>query len=287
MKCVIPMLLLICLGCAPSPNEKPSGSPPPPEMTHHSHELHQVGGMAGQLMVSTDPAVVQAGQPTQLNLMIHDDNGAMIRDFEVFHERKVHLMVVSAGLDQFAHIHPDLDAAGNLTISHVFPTGGKYRLYADYQPAGKPQAIALAEIQVTGDTPPVPALVPNVPGLIQGPGLQADITLTPAKPGEGTPITFRLLDAMNQPVTNLQPYLGAMGHLVILSADGKHYVHAHPVEGLSSPGEVQFAAHFPHAGLYKGWGQFQRADTVETVPFVVQVDESGGIAQPRMETHGR
>lgn len=269
------VLLALGVGCSSQPS-KPAEPPPAshshPGDTHQGHDMSQMGGRAGTLMVTTDPAAVQAGQPTRLSLMIHDDSGAMLREFEVVHEQKVHLMVVSAGLDQFAHIHPAIDSAGNLTISHVFPTGGTYRLYADYKPVKKPQSTAIAELQVLGDSPPAPALIPNAPGSVTGMGLNAHIAIPRAKAGEVTKITFELLDSRNQPVTDLQPYLGAMGHLVILSADGKLYVHAHPDEGQTPTGVVQFAAHFPQPGIYKAWGQFQRADQVNTVPFVLQVD---------------
>jgi hypothetical protein len=50
-----------------------------------------------------------------------------------------------------------------------------------------------------------------------------------------------------------------MGHLVIISADGKHYVHAHAVERKFANAVVEFAAHFTQAGIYKAWGQFQRS----------------------------
>jgi hypothetical protein len=204
--------------------------------------------------------------------MIHDAGGAMLKDFEVVHEKRIHLIVVSDGLDQFAHIHPDIDSAGNLTVTHTFPTGGKYRLYADYKPVGKDQAYAIAEVKVIGDAPPAPELIPNAPGKVAGTGLNAKIAIPKAKAAEETKITFSLLDSMDKPVTDLQPYLGAMGHLVIISADGKLYVHAHAVEGKSANGVVQFAAHFTQAGIYKAWGQFQRAGQVYTVPFVLKVD---------------
>jgi hypothetical protein len=196
----------------------------------------------------------------------------MIKDFEVVHEQKIHLIVVSDGLGQFAHIHPDIDSVGNLTVTHAFPTGGKYRLYADYKPVGKDQATAMAEVTVIGDSAPAPELIPNAPGKVAGTGLNANVTFPKARAAEVTTITFGLLDLMDKPVTDLQPYLGAMGHLVIISADGKLYVHAHAVEGKSANGVVEFAAHFTQAGIYKAWGQFQRAGQVHTVPFVLKVD---------------
>jgi len=69
-------------------------------------------------------------------------------------------------------------------------------------------------------------LSPDVPGKVKGDGLDADVAVTGGKVGSPTGISFRLMDPAGQPVSDLQPYLGAMGHLVILSADGKVYVHA-------------------------------------------------------------
>ena len=87
-----------------------------------------------------------------------------------------------------------------------------------------------------------------------------------------TPIVFDLSDEHGQPVNDLEPYLGAMGHLVILSADGKQFVHAHPDAAAEKSNKVKFGAHFPNAGIYKGWGEFQRAGTVHTIPFVIEVN---------------
>jgi hypothetical protein len=266
------VLLVLLAGCSSKNEEKHPGGHQQTDDAHKGHDMSKMGALAGTLMVKTDPAEVKAGQPTKLSLMIHDAGGAMVKDFAVVHEKRIHLIVVRDGLDRFAHIHPDIDSAGNLTVTHTFPTGGKYRLYADYKPVGKDQANAIAEVKVIGDAPPAPELIPNAPGKVSGTGLNAKIAIPKAKAAEETKITFSLLDSMDKPVTDLQPYLGAMGHLVIISADGKLYVHAHAVEGKSANGVVQFAAHFTQAGIYKAWGQFQRAGQVYTVPFVLKVD---------------
>jgi hypothetical protein len=267
------VLLVLLVGCSSKQEEKHPGSHPPTGDSHKGHDMSKMGGMAGTLMVKTDPAEVKAGQPTKLSLMmIHDAGGAMVTDFEVVHEKRIHLIIVREGLDQFAHIHPAIDSSGSLTVTYAFPTGGKYRLYADYKPVGKDQTTATAEVKVIGDSPPAPDLIPNAPGKVVGTGLNADIAIPKARAAEETKITFALLDSMDKPITDLQPYLGAMGHLVIISADGKLYVHAHAVEGKSASGVVEFAAHFSQAGIYKAWGQFQRAGEVCIVPFVVKVD---------------
>jgi len=224
------------------------------------------------LMVRTEPAAIKAGEPIKLNLMIHDSTGAMIKDFETVHEMKVHLIIVRDGLDRFAHIHPEIDRDGNITATFTFPTAGKYRLYADHKPAGKDPAVAIAEVNVAGTPPASPELVPNAPGRVKGDELGADITIEKAKAGETTRIAFALFDAAGKPIADLQPYLGAMGHLVVLSADGQQYVHSHPLETQSSGSTVAFEAHFPYPGIYKGWGQFRRSNTAYNIPFVVKVE---------------
>lgn len=271
MKQIAPIVIFaVLVGCTAHKEDQHSASHQKKgDDPHAGHGMTNTGAM---LMVKTDPAEVKAGQPATLRLMIHDAEGAMIKDFETVHEKIIHLIIVREGLDQFAHIHPEVDAAGNITAAFTFPTGGKYRLYADHKPAGKDQATVSAEVQVSGDSPPAPELTPNAPGKVTGAGLHADVSMGNAKVGGATRITFRLMDSSDKPVADLQPYLGARGHLVILSADGTQYVHAHPAEEKETNGTVAFEAHFSRPGIYKAWGQFQRAGQVHTVPFVMKVN---------------
>ena len=273
------LALVGCLGCSkqeqPKQEEAIHGDHPktvPGKQMADEHGGHKGDRAEAMLMVKTQPTVIKPGEPVKLNLMIHDGAGAVVKDFETVHEKKLHLIVVRDGLDRFAHIHPEIDSVGNITSTFIFLTAGKYRLYADHKTPGKNPMAAIAEVDVAGTPPPKPELIPNAPGRVTGDALAADIAIEKAKTGETTRISFALLDAAGKPVSDLQPYLGAMGHLVVLSSDGKQYVHSHPLEGKSSGGAIAFEAHFPHPGLYKGWGQFQRSNTVHDVPFVVMIE---------------
>jgi hypothetical protein len=264
------LFVVTLIGCSSHPegshqsgHQKPGGD---------EHAGHSGGHGNAMLMVQTDPAPVAAGKPTTLKLMIYDAGGAVVKDFDDVHEQKVHLIIVRDGLDQFAHVHPAVDAAGNLTVTFTFPTGGTYLLYADHQPSGGKQATAMAELKVAGEAPSAPSLMPDVPGKVKGAGLNAQIAVDNARAGRQTTIRFELTDPAGKPVTGLQRYMGAMGHLVVLSSDGKQYVHAHPADDKSTSGNfVTFQAHFTQAGLYKGWGQFRWKDQIRVVPFVVKV----------------
>lgn len=224
------------------------------------------------LMVETSPTSVAAGKTTNLKMMIHGADGKMIKEFAVVHEQKLHLILVRDGLDQFAHLHPEVDSMGNITTAYTFPTGGTYRLYADHQAVGGSPSTAIAEVKVAGEAPPIPALKTDVPGKVKGDRLDAAVSISGLKSGSETTIRFEITDPAGTPVKDLQPYMGAMGHLVVISQDGKRYVHAHPSEDKeSATNVVAFQAHFMQDGLYKGWGQFKRQGQVHLVPFVLQV----------------
>lgn len=264
------------VGCTTAEN-KPEHEPAAASRHEHdgadAHAHHGTGQSESELIVATTPAPARAGEPTRLRLMIHRPDGSMVDAFDVSHEKQVHLIVVRDGLDEFAHLHPAVDAAGNIQIEHTFPVGGVYFVYADHKPQGELQSTARAKIEIEGETPLAAELIPDIPGEVASEDLRAVVSVATTGDSLAKSIAFDLRDSAGRPVSDLEPYLGAMGHLVILSADGAEYVHAHPAdEPASDAGRVTFEAHFTKGGLYKGWGQFQRAGKVSTVPFVLNVE---------------
>jgi hypothetical protein len=271
----IPLLAAAIAGCGQKP-----GNPTAPDHTHGSGETkphsHGVDPHAGHNAMVTNLELqtregLKAGSPTTLHFTIPGAKGVPIKDFAVSHDAKVHLILIRQGLDQFAHVHPTLDTAtGNLSAEYTFPAGGIYHLFADYQEPGQRMMTATARVEVAGDAPAASELKPNVPGLLQGNGIAARVTVDGAKAGAEAKVRFEVLDG-DKPVTDLEPYMGAMGHLVVVSADAKRYVHAHPDEKAEAKNVVTFGAAFPAAGVYKGWGPFKRGGQVCIVPFVVNV----------------
>jgi hypothetical protein len=114
-------------------------------------------------------------------------------------------------------------------------------------------------------------------------GVQFELTLNPAEPVGGKPATlkYHLTDEKTgEPVKDLQPYLGAWGHALILSEDASDYIHSHPTEMIPAKvdrakifggADVSFDAFFPRPGRYRVWSQFQRHGELITVPFNIKV----------------
>ena len=76
-----------------------------------------------------------------------------------------------------------------------------------------------------------------------------------------------------EPVTDLEPYLGAYGHLVAMRAGDLGYLHVHPEERRSRARAIDFATAFPEPATYRLFLDFQHRGTVRTAAFTV---ESGG-----------
>jgi hypothetical protein len=245
--------------------------------THHGHHHgvrahgHEESGDGAHLSVSTDPGEPVAGQPVTVRMMIHGADGTMVRRFDVSHEERVHLAIIREGLDHFAHLHPAVDAHGNLTVTHAFPAGGTYRLFADYTPAGGAHATATASLAVGGPSPVAPALIPDVPGEIATDGVRATVSAEAVEAGAPVRVAFALRSGTGEPVV-LEPFMGEAGHLMFVGVDSWRYVHVHPVGADASRGTVEFEAHFAGPGLYKGWGQFRVDGRVRVVPVVLRVE---------------
>jgi hypothetical protein len=201
------------------------------------------------------------------------NNGAPVDHFEVNHEKLLHLIVVSKDLSYFNHIHPEYKGDGVFEIKNEFPAGGEYRMVVDFKPTNGSSMSKMAWITVEGDTvQPIAVTVDeNLEKMVEG--INVTLSIEPGlAAGEESTMKFTLTEGDTQlPVTDLEPYLGSIGHVVILSEDGERYLHVHALEGQGSGPEALFETEFPESGVYKIWGQFQRNGEVVTVPFVVEV----------------
>lgn len=225
---------------------------------------------------------VVAGKPTELRFAIRETKTkAVVKDFEIAHTKVFHLLMASKDLSWFAHEHPEAQPDGTFAISQIFPSGGEYRIYADVAPKGAGSQILGTSLKVSGAAPKPLALVPStMKNTVDGVTAAFSSATRPIPVGRSTSLTFKLTDtATGQPITDLEQYLGAYGHLMIIHQDGQTVVHSHPAEdeaGLaaSRKGTVAFNARFPKPGIYKAWGQFQRGGKVVTIPFIFEIGGS-------------
>jgi hypothetical protein len=225
----------------------------------------------------TVPAAVRAASPARLSFAIHGPDGKNITALEVVHERPMHLLIVSNDLAEFYHVHPQLTPAGTFDVTHVFPNGGSYRMFVDYTPRDSGGVVDWHDLRVEGPARAAFRLVADAqPVKTAGP---FRVTFAPDQPlvaGKDLRLRFRIGEAKTgAPVRNLQRYLGAWAHIMLVSEDLKDFIHAHPMEfgtpNGPSPPVIEVATGFRRPGLYKLWIQIERNAVVTPVPFVFRV----------------
>ncbi|MBP1999983.1 uncharacterized protein YxeA [Paenibacillus shirakamiensis] len=214
----------------------------------------------------------KATEKTELTIQVTDKEGKPVNKYDVNHEKLLHLIIVNHDLSFFNHIHPEFKGDGTFTVNTSFPAGGEYKMYADFTPTGGANTTLSEWVKVEGSENKYVAIAADVKRVKEVDGKEIELTMSASKPKEDVTLTFNIREAKTKKgIDNLQPYLGAVGHVVILSDDAEQYLHVHPTDEKATGPAAQFATSFPQSGTYKIWGQFQHNSEVFTVPFVVDV----------------
>jgi hypothetical protein len=202
------------------------------------------------------PSTLRAGVREDLAFRVADDHGATVRDFAVEHTKKLHLIAVRRDLTGFQHLHPTQVADGSWRVPLTLREPGAYRLFADFTPRGGEATTLASDVLVAGDFAPRPLPAPAARTSVDG----YDVALSVSGDRDAT-LRFAI-SRDGAPVTT-EPYLGASGHLVALREGDLAYLHVHPHAGDA----VAFGAHFPSAGRYRLFLQFQHEGRVHTAAF--------------------
>ncbi len=231
----------------------------------------------------TEPAEIIPNKSVKLVFSVQDylTQDVGLRDLEIVHEKPMHLIVISEDLSYFNHIHPVPTADNSIfTVDTEFPAAGNYRLYLDYSPKRVGHRLGRLELTVSGTPPPPVPLVADKEDSHSSNGVK--ITFKPEKPlqsNDAVTLNFIATDEKTgQPVTDIEPYLGAFAHFNIANLGHTEYLHAHPLKEAESKDErggpeIGTRTIFPTQGLYKIWAQFQRKGKVIVIPFIVSVAE--------------
>jgi hypothetical protein len=247
--------------------------------THDAHETGEVDAdLPAGLQVAADGYVLEVlshptepGREQPLKFRISGPGGAAVTEFTESHEADLHLIVVRRDLADYQHLHPELAPDGIWSVAVSFAGAGTYRAFADFVPAGRDDGLTLGvDLPVAGEYLPEPTSAPNRTSEVDGYTVTLDGDLVA---GTVSPVTLSV-SRDGEPVADLQPYLGADGHLVALRAGDLAYLHVHP-EGEHEPGgghgpEVGFAVEAPSAGTYRLFFEFRHEGAVRTVEYTVE-----------------
>lgn len=249
-----------------------------------STDLELPGGLmvseAGYTLALAEPRA-RAGQDQPVAFTITGADGEPVTDYDVEHEKELHLIAVRRDFAGFQHVHPVLDQSTGVWTVDLDLTAGAWRVFADFKATGADAVTLGTDLLVAGDHEPVAVTGETRTATVDGyevtlrgdlsAGSDAKLTLSVAKDGE--------------PVTDLQPYLGAYGHLVALREGDLAYLHVHPDgepgDGTTQPGpDVVFHTAVPSAGSYHLYLDFQHDGVVRSAAFTVATDSSDAASKP-------
>jgi hypothetical protein len=207
---------------------------------------------------------VRRDRTQQLRFRIVGEDGRAVRDFDVEHTKRMHLIVARRDLTGFQHLHPAMSADGTWTAPLRLRDAGSYRVFADFSHDGKPTTLA-DDLRVDGaaDLRPLPAPAHNT---VSDGGYEVRLDEGAQRAGQESELRFTVTKD-GRPVRH-EPYLGAGGHLVALRDGDLAFLHVHPTE---DDGAIGFEATFPTAGAYRLFLQFKVGGVVQTAAFTQEV----------------
>lgn len=240
-------------------------------MEHAGHGTMPAAGLAiseDGYTLETEEAHFDPGRPATLAFRIAGPSGRPVRSgYQLESTRELHLIVVRRDGRLYQHLHPTRDATGTWSTRLTLPAAGVYRAYADFEIAGDHHVLA-TDLFAAGDFRP--RALPSPRRTAETGGYTVALQSTGVKAGEESRLTFRVARA-GRPVADLQPYLGAKGHLVALREGDLAYLHVHPDTAELGPGQIQFMSTFPTAGRYRLFLQFKADGRVRTVAYTLEV----------------
>jgi hypothetical protein len=273
------------LGGTTGPVTKAATTTPHAEAGPHASTAPQTGNDAGHGGTHAAPAdaglpglavsargytlvpattVARSGRAVPYAFAITGPDSRAVTGFTHRHEKDLHLIVVRRDLTGFQHVHPVRDATGTWTVPLDLTRPGTYRVFADSAPTalGGESVTLGTDLAVAGNFTPARLPAPARESTVDGYTVRLGGSPVAGREAE---LTFAV-DRGGRPVTDLQPYLGASGHLVSLRAGDLAYLHTHATgEGL------RFATTFPTAGTYRLFLDFRHGNRVRTAAFTVHV----------------
>jgi hypothetical protein len=259
--------------------------PPPTGTDEHAEKLYSgatldigsaglVSTSAGFTLVPRDLTTFSPGEPGELAFVVIGPDALPVTAFDPKDERQLDLVVVGRDGRGFQHLHPAIGPDGVWRAPLTLAAAGVYRAYADFVPTGGPALVLGIDLFASGKFSPAD-FPPSRTAHVDGYDVRLDADLVAG----GTSEVFVAIDRGRLPVTDIEPYLGALGHLVVLRQSDGAYLRTAPVAPDAVPAAasahrtgpgIAFTVEVPGAGEHRLFLEFQHGGAVHTAEFTVR-----------------
>jgi hypothetical protein len=242
----------------------------------HDHRGHGIGAEnhgrePGGLAVASQGYVLRprttrftAGEFDNFRFTVFASSGQPVTDFAQRGERRMNLVVVRRDMSGYQHLYPTMDSEGTWTVPLQLDKPGSYRAFAEFLPGTVTTPVTLGvDLEAAGLVEPGP--ISKVSKIAEVDGYTV-IWTGDLLAGSVSRIGMHVMRG-TMPVTDLDPFLGDAGRLVILREGDLAYLHVHPVAGPRQDTAIDFDVDVPTAGYYRMFLEFQHHGQVRTVEF--------------------
>jgi hypothetical protein len=249
---------------APADPQGPAGAPKDPicgflKNAHYLEAAEVTQGLTVDMAV-TGPARVN--EPVTLRFYVIEKPGNVaVNDLQIEHEKYIHVIGVRDDLREFFHIHPVKTGPGTWEVTHVFPRGGTYKIWAEVGFLNAAYSFGQSALTVSGDEGQTATVASDRPDYEMRSGYQVTFKHTePLISGRTTSLQFLIRDAAGREIPT-ENFLGASMHMVMVKDDLGVCLHAHPVDvGFANP-VITFSQIFAKPGTYMLFAQFRPKGT--------------------------
>src|SRR5699024_4115315 len=181
-------------------------------MDHQHHSNHAISEVFPDVSYNQGELVIE----------LKDKNGK-VPELNVAHEKIMHLIVMSSDLNDYHHLHPEDKGDGKYSQNIDLPEGN-YKVFVDINPKGLDYSIE-----------PIHFSIGHANKDSSKNKLISDTNFTKTINGQTVELITDTIE-VNKEVTfhfdvkdaTPDPYLGALGHVVITDEVGEKFIHVHP-----------------------------------------------------------
>jgi hypothetical protein len=231
-----------------------------------------VSTSAGYTLVPRGATTFAPRAPGELAFVVIGPDGLPVTAYDPKDERQLDLVVVGRDGAGFQHPQPAIGPDGVWRAPLTLPAAGVYRAYAEFVPTGGPALVLGIDLFAPGRFSPA-EFPRSRTARVAGYDIRLDADLVAGGRSE----VFVAIDRDRLPMTDLDPHLGALGHLVVLRQSDQAYLRVTPLP----PGEAPMAAHrtgpgiaftveVPGAGEHRLFLEFKHRGVVHTAGFTVR-----------------
>lgn len=196
---------------------------------HSAHDHSQHGGEHELVITPITPNEIKVGEKNEIILFIQDKEAKPVEvsQFEVVHQRPVHLLVIEPGLSDYHHEHPIQKATGQYAFNFTPQTACSYRMWVDVKLKGSYQSYIPVQLKGTKDCNKQLDKTVNLEASSQGYDFKLELE---GDLKTGTAVFANMsVSKDGYPVNFLEPVMGAFAHMVGFYEDYETIAHIHPM----------------------------------------------------------